>query len=60
MQFRSPIPGPTVKDPPTQVRVLAAIRVGGVEREIGTKVTMSLSDAQALRASVPPSVEILS
>jgi hypothetical protein len=53
------ISGPALKDPNVKVRVLAPIRVAGQECEVGGTVAMTLSDAQALRASTPPSVEIL-
>jgi len=50
---------PVFKDPNTTVRILLPIRVGGKEFEAGSKATMSLSDAQALAGSKPPTVEII-
>ncbi len=51
--------GSAFKDPPTKVRVLTDMYVKGEIVKAGDVATMSLSDAQALRNSVPPSVEIL-
>jgi hypothetical protein len=57
--IRSHVPSPAVEDPLIKVLVLREIYVGGVAREIGTKVTMQSSDAWALSASVPPAVAFL-
>ena len=46
-----------------RVKILSPIRVAGPqgaqECDVGTIAAMSLSDAQALRNSSPPSVEII-
>jgi hypothetical protein len=57
--LRSPVPAPAVKDPLTSVRVLRAIFVGGKACEIGSEARLSLSDAQALQNSTPPTVKII-
>jgi hypothetical protein len=57
--IRSHVPSPAVEDPLVSVRVLAAIFVAGKACEIGSKATMSLSDAQALQNSTPPTVKII-
>jgi hypothetical protein len=50
---------PVFRDPNVDVLLLASIFVGGKVCEIGSKATMSLSDAQALQKSTPPTVKII-
>jgi hypothetical protein len=42
-----------------EVRLRRAMYIGGQPHEAGSTARMALSDAQALRNSEPPSVEIL-
>ena len=53
------VPGPKFKDPMTKVRVVAPIRFYGNEYKDGDIVSIPLSDAQALRNSIPSPIEIL-
>jgi hypothetical protein len=50
---------PPAPEKNAKVRILRSIFVGGKACDVGSTATMTLSDAQALRNSVPPSVEIL-
>jgi hypothetical protein len=50
---------PVLAEKTAKVKILRAIYVGGKACEVGSTASLSLSDAQALRNSVPPSVEIL-
>lgn len=59
LNHNSIIRTPEMKDPSVKVRLLAPIFVAGVDCAIDSVVSMALSDAQALRNSSPPSVEIL-
>jgi len=59
MHMRENIRPPIFKDPDVSVRILSSIFVRGVAAEIGALATMTLSEAQGLRNSTPPSVEIL-
>jgi hypothetical protein len=42
-----------------KVKILKSIFVAGVARAVGDVVPLALGDAQSLRCSVPPTVEIL-
>ena len=60
MHLRETIRPPAFKDKVVEVRILSAILVAGVAREVGSTLSMPLFDALGLRNSIPPSVEILS
>jgi hypothetical protein len=58
--FREIIHAPPARaEKMVHVVILAPMYVAGQACEVGAKVTMSDSDARALRNSMPPSVEIL-
>jgi hypothetical protein len=48
MHMRSPIPGPTVKDPQIKVRAIVDLYVAGEIVTAGSTASMQRSDADAL------------
>ncbi|MGA9027029.1 MAG: hypothetical protein WB440_13305 [Steroidobacteraceae bacterium] len=51
--------GPTFKDPLVEVKILAPMWIGGVQFAEGDTTKIAKSDAQALKNSTPPRVEII-